>query len=156
MEVKTIFQNIQNILKKLKKASPPESDDLWLHELFECNLLSTIMEDYVALCFVPSSEPSASSQKRSLKHPPLPNLAGFCRYLKTDVDTLVKVGKKHPTEYGRIMAILEDEALNSDTSATLITSYMKKRLNYEKLSEDSSPSPSTTVTFEHDIFSDGE
>jgi hypothetical protein len=114
------------------------------------------MEDYVALCLKGSSETSLASQKRSLKHPPLPNLAGFCRYLKTDIDTIVKVGMDYPAEYGRIMAILEDEALNSDSSATIVSAYMKKRLNYEKLSEESSASPSTTVTFEHDIFSDGE
>ena len=156
MEVKTIFQNIQNVLKKLKKTSPPKSDDLWLHELFECNLLSPIMEDYVSLCLAQANESSGSMQKRSLKHPPLPNLAGFCRYLKTDVDTVVKVGKAHPSEFGRIMAILEDEALNSDASATIISSYMKKRLNYERSTEESLAPQSTTVTFEHDIFSDGE
>ena len=156
MEVNTILQNIQNILKKLKKTTPPESDDLWLRELFICNLISTVMEDYVSLCFTHSEEIPVSSQKRSAKHPPLPNLAGFCRYLKTDVDTLVKVGKDYPAEYGMLMAILEDEALNSDASSTLITAYMKRRLNYEKLSPDVSLPTSPTVTFEHDIFSDGE
>lgn len=61
---------------------------------------------------------------------------------------------KHPTEFGRLRATLEDEALNAAMSPTVIAAYLKKRLGYDK--EPSDADSALTIQFEHDIFSDGE
>ena len=61
-----------------------------------------------------------------------------------------------PEEYERILSVFEDEALNSDLSSALLSSYMKKRLFYERTGGESKGEGEIKVCFEHDIFGDGE
>ena len=60
---------------------------------------------------------------------------------------------------GVILAMLEDEALNSDMAATLISPYLKARLGYGEVREVKHAAPDTgevRLVFEHDIYADGE
>ena len=86
------------------------------------------------------------------------NLAGFCRSLGVGVDTFVREMAAYPEAYDTICAMFEDEALNCELSATLVSAYLKRRLGYA----DKPDSPHTAcdagevkLIFEHDIFEDG-
>ena len=57
--------------------------------------------------------------------------------------------------YGKILTVLEDEALNSGLSPALVSSYLKKRLGYDGIKAQESSSQ-LEIKFEHDIFEDGE
>jgi hypothetical protein len=86
-----------------------------------------------------------------------PNVAGFCRYLKTGTDELPDIAERFPDVRGRILAILEDEALNAVSSPTIVTAYLKRRLGYDKeLIASDGKGASLEVRFEHDIWEDGE
>ena len=52
--------------------------------------------------------------------------------------------------------ILEDEALNSDMSPSLLSGYLKKRLGYGEESGKEGQGESVVVVFEHDALRDGE
>ena len=57
-----------------------------------------------------------------------------------------------------IRAMLEDEALNSDMAATLLSSYLKKRLGYGDPTEPKHAACDTgdmKIVFEHDVYEDG-
>ena len=84
-----------------------------------------------------------------------PNLAGFCRFIGISTSELEAFGKDNPNDYGIILTVLEDEALNSGLSPALVSAYLKKRLGYDatKALETSSQ---LEIKFEHDIFEDGE
>ena len=88
-----------------------------------------------------------------------PNLAGFCRFLGVGVDTYEGEMAAYPEAAGVIRAVLEDEALNSDMAATLLSAYLKKRLGYDVPSEPRHAAADTgelKIVFEHDIYADGE
>lgn len=64
---------------------------------------------------------------------------------------------KYPEQYRALLALMEDEALNSDKSSTLINTYFKERLRLGTVQADEERSePALTVVFEHDVISDGE
>ena len=69
---------------------------------------------------------------------------------------------RFPNEYDKLIAIFEDEALNSDVSPTLLSAYLKKRLcySYERSGESDGrredSDKEVRYCFEHDIFADGE
>ncbi len=85
-----------------------------------------------------------------------PNVAGFCRYCGVGIGELETLAEEFPREIDRLCTYLEDEALNSDIAAAIITPYMKRRLGYgeEKKGEKKELAP--TVVFKHDIMKDGE
>lgn len=85
-----------------------------------------------------------------------PNVAGFCRFLGVSTGELERLGGEYPEEYGRILAVLEDEALNSDLSPTLITAYLKRRLGYDSPTRAAAQKDQICISFEHDIIEDGE
>ena len=67
--------------------------------------------------------------------------------------------KKYPEEFEKLSAIFEDEALNSEISASLLTAYLKKRLGYgenEKTEKSEVETGQIRLIFDHDILSDGE
>ena len=76
--------------------------------------------------------------------------------MKTGIGELEALEAEFPKEYERILSVFEDEALNSDLSSALLSSYMKKRLFYEKPGTESKCDGEVKVCFEHDIFGDGE
>ena len=87
-----------------------------------------------------------------------PNLAGFARMLGVSVSTLKKVNANWPEQYGTMLAILEDEALNAEKSATILNSYLKEHLGFgEKREGDVAlPVGNVKLIFEHDISEDGK
>ena len=87
-----------------------------------------------------------------------PNLAGFCATLGVGVEVFEREMEAYPEIYGAVCAVLEDEALNWEWSATLVSAYLKKRLGYGDRSEESRSvceAAETSLVFEHDVFEDG-
>ena len=144
----SFFKGLQVSSKKSK-----ETENEWLKELFESSLIDTILEEYISSCNILQGDGKASAKKPSRR---FPNLAGFCRYLKIGTSDLTDLADSYPDAYQRILAVLEDEALNSELSTTLLGTYMKKRLNYEKSEEEYPMSTGISISFEHDIMKDGE
>ena len=67
--------------------------------------------------------------------------------------------KKYPEEFEKLFAVFEDEALNSQISPSLLSTYLKKRLGYSDASESTQTEVDTDkikLIFDHDIFVDGE
>ena len=116
-----------------------------------------MLEEYIFFCKNSDANSSqGSSSKKSSAKGRFPNIAGFCRFMKTGVGELEQLASDFPQEYERILSVFEDEALNSDLSSALLSSYMKKRLFYEKACTESKDDSEIKVCFEHDIFGDGE
>ncbi len=89
---------------------------------------------------------------------PFPNVAGFCRWLGRGASEMEHLQESNPELYDRICTVLEDEALNSDLSASVLTAYLKQRLwRSETLSEKSAVSQGDQLRliFEHNILEDG-
>lgn len=137
-----------------------------LRELFESEDIYSLLEQYISLCSPCADDggeapPDRNSQKsKTKKQNPrsgFPNLAGFCRFLKVGTEELEELCDNYPGAYGRIMAVLEDEALNSDLSPTLISAYLKRRIGYDGSPvRTASAEGQLSIRFEHDIFNDGE
>ena len=84
----------------------------------------------------------------------LPNPAGFCRFLDLDRGAFLRLFEDFPLEVGRILAVFEDEALNSSLSASVLGLYLRSLLG-EKDEETARGDGTISVTFDHDILSDG-
>ena len=97
-----------------------------------------------------------SGDKRAAK---FPNVAGFCRYFGIGRGRYERLSKKYPDEFEKLSAVFEDEALNSQISPSLLSTYLKRRLGYGDSSDFSgteSQSAQLKLIFDHDIFIDGE
>ena len=94
---------------------------------------------------------SSSSQKASF-----PNVAGFCRFLGVGTEDLEAIGDEYPSVHAKILAVFEDEALNSGLSATLLSAYLKRHLGYDSSARHSKGASQLQIRFEHDIMEDGE
>lgn len=126
-----------------------------LEWLIENGLLISLAEQYVKECN--SSLVQSDKKKESTR---FPNLAGFCRSIGVGIGQIVEMSEKHPDEYGLLCAIFEDEALNSAQSATVVSAYMKERLEWgegEKAKTRSSfnVEDGLKLIFEHNIEEDG-
>lgn len=112
------------------------------------------VDDYLDLCHTAAEDvpPKARGRPRGR----FPNLAGLCRYLGTGLSDVNLLRTEHPVEYDRLLAIFEDEALNSEVSPTLLSAYMKKRMLYSPGEGATLSSEEVRYCFEHDIFADGE
>ena len=89
---------------------------------------------------------------------PFPNLAGFCRWLGWGAAEMELLQKSDPELYDRICTVLEDEALNSDLSASVLTAYLKQRLWRTDISVEKSAvnqGDQLRLVFEHNILEDG-
>jgi hypothetical protein len=116
-----------------------------------------MLEEYIALCHPVQETEEAKSRSRVSSNPSgrFPNLAGFCRFIGCSTEEWLAFEQEYPVPFGRLRAVLEDEALNASLSPTVIGAYLKKRLGYDKES-DARGGESLTVRFEHDIWEDGE
>ena len=145
-----------------------EQSDASIVQLCRSGRIYHILEEYLSACSTECTEEAAISSssedkakisrrkdKRGEIKPLFPNLAGFCRYLKISIDDFEAICDEFSSEYGRILTTLEDEALNSELSSTLVSAYLKKRLKYEKHTMNS-PNSQLEIKFEHDIWEDGE
>ena len=114
-----------------------------------------LLEAYVQSCHE-TSEFSAPDTKRSVKMTHrFPNLAGFCRYLAIGTEEFRRIADEFPDEIAPLLAILEDEALNSSLPPALLSAYLKRRLGYDRVDEEH-PTEPMQICFEHDILGDGE
>ena len=141
-------------------------------ELFKTKQIYALLENYLEVCVGSLDEERTVSENicadgnkklkakaRSGKKSPecsFPNVAGFCRFLGVSTGELERLGSEYPEEHGRILAVLEDEALNSDLSPTLITAYLKRRLGYDAPARAVAQKDQICISFEHDIIEDGE
>jgi hypothetical protein len=134
----------------------------YLSELCKNGRIDELLKSYVELCSIRGEKEDSDEQpKRSTRQSPqqrtiFPNIAGFCRYLGTSTHELETLAAEYPEEYGRILTVLEDEALNSGLSATLLSAYLKKRLGYDSPQKSSNHLSQLEICFEHDIMEDGE
>lgn len=138
-----------------------------LEELCESGRIEELLREYLEICATPPSRDGDRSQTEDQAKTPqksskterartsFPNLAGFCRYLGVGTGELEGLSEIYPSEHGKILAVFEDEALNSGLSATLISAYLKKRLGYDTQKSERE-SPQLQISFEHDIIKDGE
>ena len=118
--------------------------------------ITALLNEYLLTCHDEKTQETVQdSKKKKAKETVFPNLAGFCRFIGISTSELEAFGKDNPNEYGKILTVLEDEALNSGLSPALVSAYLKKRLGYDgsKIQESSSQ---LEIKFEHDIFEDGE
>ena len=110
------------------------------------------LEAYLQSCRPPQTE------DRKKAPSPFPNLAGFCRWLGWGGNEMELLKKTTPDLYDRICTVLEDEALNSDLSASVLTAYLKQRIWREEPTAEKSTVASSDqlrLVFEHDILEDG-
>ena len=129
------------------------------------NTLDKLAEEYVVFCHTSSQntseeEQQSSTRKRRGAEAPtrFPNVAGFCRYLCIGHKDYERLSKKYPEEFEKLSAIFEDEALNSEISASVLTAYLKKRLGYadsERSEKSEVEAGQIRLVFDHDIISDG-
>ena len=116
-------------------------------------------QDLVALlcAYLESCRAAGADPPKKGAHAPLPNPAGFCRFLGKGMDFWERLRDEDPKIYSLLCAAFEDEALNSDLSPTLLSSYLKKRLGYgeQKADESLADCGQMTLLFEHDILEDG-
>jgi hypothetical protein len=115
-----------------------------------------LLEEYLRNCHTDKNQdsPQESKSKKDIETV-FPNLAGFCRFIGIGTSELEDFGRENPCEYSKILAVLEDEALNSRLSPTLVSAYLKKRLGYDG-TKPQETSSQLEIKFEHDIFEDGE
>lgn len=59
-----------------------------------------------------------------------PNLAGFCRFCGMGEERFSSLRAKFPDAGDFVLTALEDEALNSRKSASLVNAYLRHRLGY--------------------------
>lgn len=73
------------------------------------------------------------------------------------VSHIKSIESKWPEIYNALLAIFEDEALNSDKNATILNAYIKERLNFGEKKEGGATLPvgDVRLVFEHDIEEDG-
>lgn len=73
------------------------------------------------------------------------------------VSNIKNIESKWPELYGALLALFEDEALNSDKNATVLNAYIKERLNFGEKKEGGATLPvgDVRLVFEHDIGEDG-
>ncbi len=114
-----------------------------LEDLADSERLYSLLCDYLEFC----------------KDGKIPNIAGFCRFSGTAISEFEKLKQSRPHHYSALCAVLEDEALNSEMPASILSVYLKQRLGYsgEKPEESGiSESGHLKLIFDHDAYKDGE
>jgi len=130
-----------------------------ISELCKSGEIYGALERYLISCSEKMSyieDSNKSSKKQAVREAPFPNLAGFCRYVRSSILEFEEASCDFPTECARILTVLEDEALNSGCSTNLISAYLKKRIGYETPTKSAASDTQLQIRFEHDIFEDGE
>ena len=114
--------------------------------------LLSLAEEYVKECELAESRGGKKGGGR------FPNLAGFCRRLGIGVSSIKLLEGEYPEQYGALLSLLEDEALNSAQSATILSAYMKEHLGFGEKKEGGATLPvgDLKIVFEHDIVEDGK
>ena len=122
-----------------------------MEEAARSGKLEKLIAQYLAFCR------KAGEEKKGGR---FPNLAGFCRWTGYGMEAVENLRLTYPEEADYLVAVMEDEALNSPAlSPTVVGAYLKRRLCYgEKGTSPASLAECGEVrlVFEHDIAEDGE
>ncbi len=146
----------QKKTKKRKRGSDTEVHGT-LSRLCKHGILESMVDEYICSCHSAMSQAPDDTQKsRAKQKNRFANIAGLCRYVGSGVSDITALREDYPEEYDKLLAIFEDEALNSDVSPTLLSAYLKKRLGYAADKEQTENAKEVRYCFEHDIFADGE
>ncbi len=135
-----------------------------LESVCEDGNLLLVTEQYINSCNQSDSDSKeenngARKEKQRKKSGRFPNVAGFCRYIGIGQSEYARLSKKYPEEFEKLSCVLEDEALNSEISPTLLGAYLKKRLGYDdsaRTQKNDVDVGQLKLIFEHDIIADGE
>ena len=106
------------------------------------------LKQYIKSCRPP---PDADPKKDSGR---LPTLAGFCGRLGCGTASVDDLKRAFPSLFEYLCAVLEDEALNSTRSPTIVNAYLKEHFGYGEKSTDSE-TDAVRLIFDHDILEDG-
>ena len=149
-----------------ERSSTAES----IEEACSLGILEELANEYLLSCCLQKKEGECEDieekEKRTRKKDggekgtaKFPNVAGFCRYFGIGRGKYERLSKKYPEEFEKLSAVFEDEALNSQISPSLLSTYLKKRLGYGDASDAVGTEIDTAqvkLIFDHDIFIDGE
>lgn len=121
------------------------------------------LEDYLRFCrSCGEAATEESCRGRRRREQLFPNLAGFFRWMGRGMWEAEELKTTQAQLYDRICTVLEDEALNSELSPTVLSAYLKRRLGYGDRSEavvgsavTSSEGEQIRLIFDHDILEDG-
>jgi len=143
-----------------------------VEEACSLGILERLAEEYILSCCTSKTEEKEETKeeigrkKQNKKdgangeRSKFPNVAGFCRYFGIGRRRYEQLSKRYPDEFEKITAVFEDEALNSQISPSLISSYLKRRLGYTEDTDTEERSSVDTgairLIFDHDILKDGE
>ncbi len=138
-------------MNRASGAKNPESLTAAADDGSLCDYLNA----YVTLCHQKAEESKEKGKKEVRGE--FPNLAGFCRFLGCGLAEVEELRRTHPALYSLLCATLEDEALNSSLSPTLLSAYLKERLGYGEKKEEraSADCGQLQLVFEHNILEDG-
>lgn len=112
-----------------------------------------IFDNYLEFC---QSDGAGGKQKNAGR---IPNVAGFCRFTHSTLSEFDRLKNTRPELHGALCAALEDEALNSEMSASILSLYLKIRLGYSGEREEDAAivdSGQLRLIFDHDAYRDGE
>lgn len=131
---------------------------------FAAGQMPSLLERYLMECGACTTRDGVGKdgERNVKKARRLPNPAGFCRFLGLSREAFSELFLEFPHEAGRICAVFEDEALNSDLPASILSLYLKYLLTGgaeipRGTEEDAGENGegAILVTFEHDILTDG-
>lgn len=104
------------------------------------------LKAYIRDCRPPEDDPRHGGR--------MPTLPGFCGSMRCGTEALEELKREFPALHAHLFAILEDEALNSSASPTLINTYLKEHFGYGEKPTESASEPLRLI-FEHDALEDG-
>lgn len=106
--------------------------------------------NYILRCHTEQGNSTKSASR-------IPNVAGFCRALGVTLSDFDRLKRTRPEHHGAICAVLEDEALNSQMTAAILSIYLKHRLGYGTEREEIgiTDAGQLRLIFEHDAYEDG-
>ena len=122
-----------------------------LEKLADEKEIDTVLGNYILSC----RQESGGNPKSAGR---IPNVAGFCRFLGATLSDFDRLKSTRPEIHGAICAALEDEALNSQMTATILSIYLKHRLGYAEEKKESASvtdSGQLRLIFDHDAYEDG-
>ena len=156
-----------------KKFSHSDSTES-IEEACELGILEMLADEYILSCYACENRENETKEgeteelgrkkqrKKSVSDGgkrKFPNVAGFCRYYGIGRGKYERLSKKYPDEFEKLSAVFEDEALNSEISPSLLSTYLKRRLGYDESSDAPCSEIDTgqiKLIFDHDVFEDGE
>ena len=109
-------------------------------------------DDYLLFC---RAEGECVKRKNAGR---IPNVAGFCRFTASTLSDFERLKNTRPEVHGALCAALEDEALNSEMSASILSVYLKLRLGYsgeDKEDVGITDTGQLRLIFDHDAYEDG-